>query len=463
LSLVHALLATAADALRLPRSALDHVHVDGEGELPSAFAVTDFATASIGAAAVALRELAGEVSGERAPLRLDRRLAALWFDRSLVPSGWAVDGLWDAIAGDYATRDGWIRLHTNAPHHRRAALAVLGCAGDRAAVARAVGAWSSDELEAAVVSHGGCAASMRSIEAWRAHPQGRAVAAEPLVDWLAAPGAPQSPPVWHGWRPRPDRPLAGLRVLDLTRVIAGPVATRTLAGYGTEVLRIDPPEWDEPAILPESTLGKTCARLDLREAADRRVFERLLAEADLLVHGYRPQALEALGWSRATRLWLNPGLVEVTLDAYGWTGPWAGRRGFDSLVQMSAGIAERGMRWKSAARPVPLPVQALDHATGYLMAAAAIRAIADRAAGAAPGCARLSLARTAWFLIDAAGTAQAGAPVAVEARDVRPELEATAWGPGRRLGNAAAVGTIAQRWTRPAGRLGAAAPTWPQA
>ena len=162
-------------------------------------------------------------------------------------------------------------------------------------------------------------------------------------------------------------------MLDLTRVLAGPVATRFLAGFGADVLRIDPPEWDEPAVVPEVTLGKRCARLDARTDDGRAHLRRLLAEADVLVHGYRPGVLDSLlGVDADGRAELRPGLVEVCLDAYGWTGPWSARRGFDSLVQMSSGIAEAGMRWAGRDVPTPLPVQALDHATGYLMAAEVI-------------------------------------------------------------------------------------------
>jgi hypothetical protein len=455
------LLAQASEALRLPASALDRITVEGEGELPSAFAVTDFAAASIGVAAAALRHVA---DGFRQPptseLRIDRRLASLWFDRSASPVGWAPQPAWDPIAGDYAAADGWIRLHTNAPHHRRVALEVLGCANDRPAVAAAVKGWSAQALESAVVAGGGAAAMLRDTASWRAHPQGLAVATEPLIDWRAeepAAPAPSSGP----WRPRRDRPLAGLKVLDLTRVIAGPVATRYLAGYGAQVLRIDPPGWDEDSILPESTLGKSCARIDLRRADDRAVFERLLSEADILVHGYRPGALDALDYPEDVRARLRPGLIEVVLDAYGWTGPWHARRGFDSLVQMSAGIAHRGMSWKGAAHPVPLPVQALDHATGYLMAAAALRALAWRAAGAGPRVARLSLARTAFFLLDAASQ-EGAADVPIEAvpGDYAAATEPTAWGPVRRLANAASIAGVAQSWTTPAGRLGSSPARW---
>jgi len=427
------------------------LRVSGSGALPSAFRVTDLAAASIAAAGQALAEVAG-LDG---PVAVDRRLAAAWFATSLRPDNWRVPAPWDPVAGDYRTRDGWIRLHTNAPHHRAAAERVLGAQADRAGMARAVAGWAKADLEAAVVAEGGCAAEMRGLEAWASHPQGRAVAAEPLVAFDSDPDRSAS-----RWRPRPERPLAGLRVLDLTRVLAGPVATRFLAGFGADVLRIDAPDWDEPALVPEMTLGKFCSRLDLRRAADRATFEALLAGADVLVHGYRPGALDGLGYGPEARRALAPGLIDVALDAYGWTGPWAGRRGFDSLVQMSCGLAEAGQAWRQAEAPVPLPVQALDHATGYLMAAGALRLLAHRLRDGTGGRARLSLARTAAFLV-AAGPAEPEPAFAPETpEDLAPEVEATSWGPAHRLRPPLNVAGAAMRWDRAARRLGDDAPAW---
>ncbi|MGR3321381.1 MAG: CoA transferase [Pseudooceanicola sp.] len=443
------------------RDALGHAgpeaRITGQELLPSRYAVSDLLAASVAAVGDGLAGLMVETGLADTPpdVTVDRRLASLWAGRSIAPQGWEMPPAWDAIAGLYRTRDGWIRLHTNLPHHRAAALSVLAAEEDRDAVARAVATRDKDELETAIVAAGGVAAAMRSRSEWRAHPNGAAVASEPLIHWDTPVAAPALQ-----WPGRPDRPLAGLRVLDLTRVLAGPVSTRTLAGFGAEVLRIDPPGWDEANVVPDITLGKRCAMLDLRNDADRAVFETLLQGADLLIHGYRPEALAGLGYGPEALQAHRPGLIEVTLDAYGWTGPWAKRRGFDSLVQMSCGIAEAGMGWAGAEEPTPLPVQALDHATGYLMAAAALELVRRAAAGEGAGRARLSLARTA-ELLSAYRQEKTGTLDLDHAEgDHDPAIEETAWGPARRLRPALEVRGAPMSWDRPATPLGAHRPAW---
>ncbi len=442
-------LAAIAAALDEPPSMADRIGFIGNDALPSVYPVTDLAAASIGAACLAVSRL---IEGAPA-VTVDARLASLWFGWSIRPEGWEPPPLWDPVAGDYPTADGWIRLHTNAPRHREAALAVLDVPAERGAVAAAVAGWAKDELESRIVEAGGCAAAMRSSADWTTHPQGAAVAAEPLIAFTPyqAPGA--------SWRPRAERPLDGIRVLDLTRILAGPVATRFLAGYGADILRIDPPGWDEGAVIPEITLGKHCARLDLEKREDRTRFETLLAEADILVHGYRPGALDALGYGEAIRRTLNPGLIDICLDAYGWSGPWRGRRGFDSLVQMSSGIAETGMTMLGRERPTPLPVQALDHATGYLMAAAAVHALNSRQEGRGAASARLSLARTARLLTEG-GSGERGAPFSADESDWNARLETTDWGPAKRLLPPAHITGAPMRWDHPASQLGSAEANW---
>lgn len=425
------------------------VGVVGSGSLPSVFRVTDLAVASIASAGVCLTRL----TNTDAAVVVDRALASHWFGMTLQPDGWALPPLWDAVAGDYETTDGWIRLHTNAPHHRTAALQVLGVDEDRDAVTVAVRQWRADELEQAIVDNRGAAAAMRSLDAWQQHPQGSALRAEPLIASETTDPAPtlDLPGTRFG------QPLAGIHVLDLTRVLAGPVATRLLAGWGADVLRIDPPDWDEPGVIPEVMRGKRTARLDLTISADRERFTELLARADVLVHGYRPGALEHRGFGPDARAAIRPGLVDVTLDAYGWTGPWAGRRGFDSLVQMSSGIADQGMRRSGRDRPTPLPVQALDHATGYLMAAAALSGLTRRRRDGIGSRWRLSLARTAQLLIDA-GPQHADEPPDPAA--VSETIEDTAWGRARRIVAPLTVPDFPLAWSRPARAIGTDAPRW---
>ncbi|WP_454836001.1 CoA transferase [Pseudomonas lini] len=439
------LLTSIQAALGLPHTPIPFT---SSGALPSAFAVTDLACASIAAAGQAVSELLQQHTGRLPPLEVDRRLASFWFATSIRPVGWSVPPLWDPVAGDYATKDGWIRLHTNAPHHRAAAESVLGACADRAAMASKVAQWVKSDLEQVVVEAGGCAAEMRSWKQWQVHPQGQAVNAEPLIQYSADNG--QNPKPWQG---SVAQPLAGIKVLDLTRVLAGPIASRFLAGLGADVLRIDPPTWNEPGVVPEVTLGKRCARLDLHDKTDRAVFESLLKDADILLHGYRADALERLGYGVAVRQKLAPGLIDVCLNAYGWSGPWQNRRGFDSLVQMSSGIAEAGMQWKKANQPTPLPVQALDHATGYLMAAAAIKLLGRG------GSARLSLARTAKLLIEHG----AGTDEALRAEDQSDQgmlVEQTPWGPAHRLQVPLKITGTPLQWALPAGELGSHRAQW---
>ena len=201
------------EAARLPDRPLPSV--TGVGVLPSAYAVTDLATASLAAAGEAIADLIAARHDAHSIVSVDRRLASLWFKSSLRPVGWELPAPWDSMAGDYSTKDGWIRLHTNAPHHRRAAMKVLGVADteetERKLVAAAVAAWNATELENAVISAGGCAGELRSSAAWAEHPQGKAVIGEPLLHHETFPG-----PAPAKWEVKRHRPLDTIRVLDLT-------------------------------------------------------------------------------------------------------------------------------------------------------------------------------------------------------------------------------------------------------
>jgi CoA-transferase family III len=466
------------------------------GLLPAAFDVDALATASVAAATLAVAELGAHRLRTAVPeVVVDRVAAAAAFrSEALVsPQGWTLPPVWDPIAGDYRAAGGWIRLHTNYAHHRAAALRALELDDvadlPAATVADRIAALDPEalaDLEERVVAAGGCAAVLHTEAQWRRHPHGSTVADEPPVRLtrLPSPPEPGRPKPGIGREPRTGwettssggGPLAGIRVLDLTRVMAGPVCTRTLAAWGAEVLRIDPPGFEEvPALLPEMTAGKHCAALDLRSDDGRARFAALVGEADVVVHGLRPGALERLGLGDAELRRINPGVCLAAVDAYGWTGPWAGRRGFDSLVQFSCGIAAAG-RAEDEGRPVPLPAQALDHATGYLLAAAVGRGLSGRYEGRPPAGIRASLVGTANLLMTAA-TPRPGAPADPAPADPAPAESApvdpapidlgrsrarrdTAWGPVLAVEPPGAIGSTTGRWRVPAGPLGRNPPSF---
>lgn len=433
-------------SLRGPTNLLSYVKEEGRGSLPSAFAVTDFAAASVASAGLALAEFSASKGAPLAEVTIDRRLSSFWFAKSIRPIGWSLPPQWDPIAGNYQAKDGFIRLHTNAAHHRAACLRVLGCNENTKSVSESVISWQAEALQEAIVATGGVAAKMLSMADWANHPQGKAVLAEPLVSWRSIAGDQL-----HDFG-RSGRPLERLRVLDLTRILAGPVATRFLAAYGADVLRIDAPNWDEPAVLPEVTPGKTRARLDLTQTKDKQIFTKILAEADVIVHGYRADALKKLGFGEEVRQTINPLLIDVALNAYGWTGPWANRRGFDTIVQMSAGLAHAEMQNAKTATPQQLPVQALDYGTGHMMAAAVIRALSEARRGARSHI-RFSLARTAVLLSQYPHTDQEILTPEND-HDQQAEIEDTYWGQARRLKPPLNIQGVEFGFTRTAGLLG---------
>ena len=434
-----------------PPDALQHLDVSGPATvLPSVFDVTSYAAAAAAVAGLALAEFTRPDRPPHVAIDTAAASAAFASEARLVTLGWERPPVWDPIAGDYRTADGWIKLHTNYAHHRAAVVRALGLEHqpERDAVATAVRRWNADDLETAVVEAGGAASALRTRDEWTASDQGRVTAGERPVT-LTDLG-----PVGPGWRSYAGpAPLQGIRVLDLTRVIAGPVCTRYLAAYGADVVRIDPPGFAEvPALVPDTTVGKRCIALDLTDAADRRRFERLVASADVIVSGYRPDALARLGYDPVTLRSNNPALIVARLDAYGWSGPWAHRRGFDSLVQMSTGIAAAGRTADSAdAPPVPLPVQALDHSIGYLLAAGVLRSLTRLRDG------RSTDVRGA--LVGAANVVAAlPAPrttAAPESSTVPLIDDDTYWGPVRRVPVPTVIDGFPASWTRPAGPTGA--------
>lgn len=410
-----------------PRDALEHLWMladcdpaalgllDIEGDdpgLPSVFRVGTLAAASIGAAGLAAAQLHALRSGrsQRVGIDMRRALAAFRSERYLSVDGKPPTELRHPVTGHFPTGDGrWVQLHANFPHHLAGILRVLGCADDRDAVARAILGWEGAALDDALAQAGLCAALVRAPREWAAHEQARAVASLPLFEIERIGDAPaEAPRAGSG-----VRALEGVRVLDLTRIIAGPVCGRTLGQHGADVLLVNGPHL--PNIAPlviDNGRSKRSATLDLRDEAACGQLRALVRDADVFVQGYRPGALAARGFAPEALAQRRPGIVCVSISAYGHRGPWRERRGFDSLVQSASGIvwAEsvaaarvgNSAAISAGAQPFaqarPLPCQALDHATGYLAAFGAMVALARRMREGGSWHVRLSLAQTGRWL-----------------------------------------------------------------
>ncbi len=432
-----------------------------EPALPSSFRIGAAAQASIAAAGLAAAELRHRAGARRQQVAVDMRHAAADFrsEHFLRIDGKAPTAYGDPLFGIYRAGDGrYVRLHMNFPHHRDNVIKFLGCAPTREAIVEALGNWPAVEFETAAYEHGCVVAAMRSPEEWAMHPQAAAVAAMPAVRIEKFGDAPPRP------LPRGPRPLSGLRVLDLTRVIAGPVAGRTLAAHGADVMLISAPglpsiDW----LVKDTGRGKLSAAADLAAADGKAALARLVGDADVFLQGYRPGALAARGFGPADVAALRPGIVYASLSAYGDAGPWASRRGFDSLVQTATGFNHAEAQAAGVEGPKALPCQAIDHASGYLLAFGIIMARIRQAGEGGNWQVRVSLAATARWLWNL-GRLENGfsCPLASlkDVDDLREDSQSP-FGAFRAVRHAAQLAETPAAWTRPAVPLGTHPPVWP--
>jgi crotonobetainyl-CoA:carnitine CoA-transferase CaiB-like acyl-CoA transferase len=448
-------------------SALDTVTLTGdEPQLPSSFRLAAAAQASIAATGLAAAQVWKLRSGQSQDVAVDMRHAVVECrsERYLRVDGKPPPPTWDVIAGIYKTRDQrFVRLHTNFRHHRDAVCQVLNCRPERDDVQAALMQWDANAFETAAYAAGGVVAMMRSHEEWSASPHAKALAELPLLS-IEKIGEAAPKPWPKTWTEGGDRPLAGVRVLDLSRVIAGPVAGRTLAVHGADVLLISGP--DLPAI-PWLTIdtgrGKLSSFVELKSEQGRDVFRGLLAQADIVSQGYRPKSIAALGFSPEEAAKINPGIVYVSMSAYGHAGPWAERRGFDSLVQTSTGFNHAEGQAAGVEGPKELPAQMLDHATGYLMAFGAMMAKARQSREGGSWHVRVSLAQTGRWLWNLGRVADGFKTEDLKSETVTPFIEEipSGFGPLRSVKHSAVLSRTPAFWARPAMPLGGHPPQWP--
>ena len=435
--------------------------------LPTSFRIGDTSTAALSAVGLAVSDLWESRTGRRQEVSVDARraTASLRSGKYMQMDGAGVSTERNTVMGVYPTKDGrWSYLHCNFPNHRAAALSVLGVAEDRDAVIKAVAKWNAQDLEDAIIEAKGAGGMVRTMEEWAKHPQAAAITNLPLMEIVKLADSPPEA------LPEGSRPLSGVRVLDLTRVLAGPTCARTLAEHGADVMKITGAHLPNIGYQEYDTgHGKLNAQLDLRETKDMETLRGLVSQTDVFSQGYRPGTLGGRGLSPEELAELRPGIVYISLCAFSHMGPWASRRGFDTVVQTVSGITNRQGDLFPGATPGPqfYPVSAIDYLTGYLMAFGGMVALNRRVHEGGSWLVRISLAQVGRWLVS-----QGEIPEA-DLKNIPAEFnpeEIASWStvsdtPMGKLGHLGPVLSLSEtppRWARTSVPLGHHDPVWPE-
>ena len=450
----------------LPGQALEFAELTGaDPVLASSFAVGCAAQSTIAAAALAACELGHLRGTPRQRVSVDTMHAAVEC------TGWfSIDGvapeIWDKFSGLYRCADGWVRVHTNFAHHRDGALRLLGldpATADRAQAEAAMLSWNAIDFETAAAKAKLVATALRTFDQWDTTAQGRAIASQPLmtIDRIAhSTGSGQSVlPVQLPKLSENQRPLEGVKVLDLTRILAGPVGGKALAAYGADVMLVNSPHLPNIDAIADTSRGKRSVHVDLAVPAGRDNMDDLLGEAHVFIQGYRPGGLRRLGYGPEEVAAKRPGIVYVSLTAWGTEGPWAARRGFDSLVQTAMGFNAAEGAAMGDGKPRPLPMQILDEATGYLIAMGVAAALHRQQREGGSWHVQVSLAQTGHW-IRGLGRIQDG--FAAKRPDFAAFAEESDSGFGRlrALRHSAQLERTPARWDRLSVPPGTDAPSW---
>lgn len=443
---------------------------------PTPFRVGETTAAVLAAVGVAANDIWEARTGRRQQVEIDVRHAAATvrtvdytrarnaageFEHVAIPNAMAH---MLTVTQPWPTRDGrWFLPHLNLPHLSQRVLDVLQCDSTPEAVRAAVGRWDADALEDAIAAARACGGKIRTHDEWLAHPQGQYLASRPVVEVDRVGDAPA--PAWTPPSSRTSaQPLAGIRVLDLTRILAGPVAGRTLAELGADVLMVTAGHLPQtPEHVRDTSHGKRSCFLDLRRDDDARRMRDLIAEADVLVDGYRPGRLASLGFDDATLRQLRPDLVHVSVSCFGSGGPWAGRAGWEQVAQAVTGVCETQGRAIGAGQPKLVFAPVCDYTTGYLAAYGTLLALARRAQEGGGYRVQTALAGAA-MLVQRQGVVQgfADAPGRLDEDTLRPwhVQETSVYGELRTLGPALGLSETPPRWGRPTPELGGDAAAW---
>jgi crotonobetainyl-CoA:carnitine CoA-transferase CaiB-like acyl-CoA transferase len=442
---------------------------------PTPFRVGETTAAVLAAVGVAANDIWQQRTGRRQQVRVSQRHAAATVRTVDYTRARNAAGAYEhvqipqamahmlKVTQPWPTRDGrWFLPHLNLPHLSQRVLDVLQCESTPEAVRAAVARWDADALEDAIAAARACGGTIRTAQEWLAHPQGRYLASRPVVEVDRVGTAPAP-----AWRPLPAagaRPLSGIRVLDLTRILAGPVAGRTLAELGADVLMVTSEHLPQtPEHVRDTSHGKRSCFLDLRRPADAERFGELVREADVLVNGYRPGRIASLGFDEETLAQLNPALVQVQVSCFGSGGPWAGRAGWEQVAQAVSGVCEAQGRLIGAGQPKLVFAPVCDYTTGYLAAYGTLLALARRAREGGGWRVHTALAGAAMLvqrqgLVE--GFGQASGKLTEEELEPLLVQEFNTYGDLKTLGPALRLSETPPQWDKPTPRLGGDRAEW---
>lgn len=445
----------------LPASALESLTLTGlHPTLPSSFAVSTATQASIAVAASMASVFAFNRTGKYLDITVDS------IDSAMECSGvFKVNGVippqFAPLSGLYQTNDGYIRMHANFDHHRDTILKTVGLPTGsdttRSETEEKIGAWKTDELDQAIMQAGGACAALRTFEQWDQHPQAIHLKQQPLIEITKVGDAE---PKTLSKITTQDLPLTDIRVLDLTRILAGPVCGRTLAAYGAEVMLVNSPHLPNIEHIADTSRGKLSAHIDLQTAEGRQALHSLIATSNVFVQGYRPGSIAALGFGSEEVIARYPGIVYTSLSAYGSSGPWSNKRGFDSLVQTATGFNRAEAQAFGSATPKPMPVQILDYASGFLMAFGTQIALHRQSRDGGSYHVQVSLARTAQWL---RSLGQSKQHLEIEPPNPEQYLQPyrSGFGDLQAIGHAAKLNSHSNDWKHQSTPPGTHPPIWP--
>jgi hypothetical protein len=363
-----------------------------------------------------------------------------------------------AITQPWRTKDGrWVLTHFGLPNLQARMLKLLDCEPDPGSVAKAVAKWDALDLEAAIDEARLCGGMVRSNAEWLQHPHARALAAKPIVEIIKLGDSDPEP------LPQGGRPLTGIRALDLTRILAGPMAARTLAEHGADVLMVTAERLPQiPEHVLDTSHGKRSCFLDLSAAEDTARLRTLIASADVFSQGYRPGSISKLGFGPEEVAALRPGIIYASIDCYGADGPLSHRGGWEQVAQTMTGLCHEGRTMTRPDGPALLPAAACDYTTGYLAAYGILLALAIRARDGGSYHVRASLCRSGMFIYQQGKVEFPGLGLDLTAAELdRMRIESCPKsGPLRHLGPIVKLSETNPHWTRPTPQLGGDAPQW---